>query len=165
MNIFPGYISEGWRGFLQGIDQKPKVVRSCYFSSCRSGPLGEPRGRWGKAAEGSPASTFFQGKSPKAGEAFCRGSTKSRRLSGTVLFRVVAAGHLGSFAVGGKKQLEVVWPEHFFRVNLRRLERLFAGDQPKAEGSLESHFFGSSQRAAWGASRSVRRRRPEADEC
>ena len=55
LNIFSGYISEGWRGFLQGIDQKPKVVRSCSFSGHRSGPLGEPRGRWEKAAEGSPA--------------------------------------------------------------------------------------------------------------
>ena len=45
-----GYISEGWRNFLLSIDPKPKVVRSCSFSSCRSGPLGEPRGRCGKAA-------------------------------------------------------------------------------------------------------------------
>ena len=45
-----GYISERWRGFLQGIDQKPKAVRSCSFSSYRSRPLGEPRGRCGKAA-------------------------------------------------------------------------------------------------------------------
>ena len=50
-----GYISEGWRGFLQGIDQKSKAVRGCSFSSYRSGPLGEPRDRCGKAAEGSPA--------------------------------------------------------------------------------------------------------------
>ena len=39
VNIFPGYISEGWRRFLQSIDQKPEVVRSCTFSSHRSGSL------------------------------------------------------------------------------------------------------------------------------
>ena len=60
-----------------------------------------------------------------------------------------------------ERQPKVVRHEHFFRVNLRRLERLFAGDQPKAEGSLESHFFGSSQRVTWGASRSVGRRQPK----
>ena len=50
-----GYISEGWRGFLQGIDQKPKAVLSRTFSGHRSGPPGEPHGRWEEAAEGSPA--------------------------------------------------------------------------------------------------------------
>ena len=55
LNIFSGYISEGWRGFLQGIDQKPKAVLSCSFSSYRSGPPGELRGRWEEAAEGSLA--------------------------------------------------------------------------------------------------------------
>ena len=50
-----GYISEGWRNFLLSIDPKPKAVLSCTFSGHRSGPPGEPRGRYGKAAEGSPA--------------------------------------------------------------------------------------------------------------
>ena len=45
-----GYITEGWRNFLLSIDPKPKVVRSCTFSSHRSRPPGEPRGRCGKAA-------------------------------------------------------------------------------------------------------------------
>ena len=40
-------------------------------------------------------------------------------------------------------------------VHLRRLEKLLEGDQPKVESCLELHFFGSSQRTAWGASRSV----------
>ena len=49
------YISEGWRNFLLRINPKPKAVRSCSFSGHRSRPLGDPRGRCGKAAEGSPA--------------------------------------------------------------------------------------------------------------
>ena len=50
LNIFSGYISEGRRGFPKRIDQKPKAVWSCTFSGHRNGPLGEPRGRCGKAA-------------------------------------------------------------------------------------------------------------------
>ena len=50
-----GYISEGWRGFLLSIDPKSKAVLSRTFSGHRSRPLGEPRGRWEKAAGGSPA--------------------------------------------------------------------------------------------------------------
>ena len=49
-NIFSGYISEGWRDFLEGINPKSKAVWSCTFSGHRSGSLGEPRGRWEKAA-------------------------------------------------------------------------------------------------------------------
>ena len=50
-----GYISERWRNFLLRIDPKPKAVLSRTFSGHRSGSLGEPRGRWEEAAEGSPA--------------------------------------------------------------------------------------------------------------
>ena len=121
-----GYISEGWRDFLLSIDPKSKAVWSCTFSGHRSGPLGEPRGRWEKAAGGCLAGTSFRGTFPDAGETFCRELTKSRRLSGATLFRVIATGHLGSFAVGVERQPKVVRHEHFFRVNLRRLERLFA---------------------------------------
>ena len=59
LNIFPGYISEGWKGFLLSIDPKPKVVRSCIFSGYRSEPLGEPRSRYGKAAESGRALKLF----------------------------------------------------------------------------------------------------------
>ena len=31
MNIFSGYISEGWRSFLQGFDQKSKAIWSEHF--------------------------------------------------------------------------------------------------------------------------------------
>ena len=71
LNIFSEHNSEGWSGFLERIDPKPKAVRSCTFSGYRSGPLGEPRGRWEKAAGGCLAGTSFRGKSPKAGEVFC----------------------------------------------------------------------------------------------
>ena len=117
-----------WRDFSKRIDQKPKAVWSCTFSGHRSGPLGEPRGRWEKAAGGCLAGTSFRGTFPDAGETFCRGLTKSRKLSGAVLFRVIAAGHLGSLAVGGKRQPEVVWPGRLFGVHFRTLARLFAED-------------------------------------
>ena len=106
MNIFSGYISERWREFSWGIDQKPKAVWSCTFSGYRNGPFGEPRDRWEKAAGGCLAGTSFQNTIPKAGGTFRRVSTQSRKLSGAVLFRVIAAGRLGSLAVGGKRQPE-----------------------------------------------------------
>ena len=121
-----GYTSERWRGFLLSIDPKSKAVWSCTFSGYRNGPLGEPRGRCGKAAGGCLAGTSFRGTFPDAGETFCRELTKSRKLSGAVLFRVIAAGRLGSLTIGGKRQPEVVWPERLFGVHFRTLARLFA---------------------------------------
>ena len=50
LNVFSEHNSEGWWDFSQGIDPKPKAVWSCTFSGYRSGSLGEPRGRWEKAA-------------------------------------------------------------------------------------------------------------------
>ena len=96
-----GYISEGWRGFLQGIDQKPKAVLSCSFSSYRSGPP-----EWFSVED----------------------QLKSRRQSRAVLFRVIAAGRLGSLAVGVERQLKAAWHEHLFGVHLRTLAGLFVGD-------------------------------------
>ena len=126
VNVFSGYISEDWRGFSLRIDQKPEMVWSCSFSSYRSGLLGEPRGRWEKAAGGCLTGTSFRGTFPDAGETFCRELTKSRRQSGAALFQAIAAGRLGSLAVGGKRQPEVVWPERLFGVHFRTLARLFA---------------------------------------
>ncbi|ETK11539.1 hypothetical protein T235_14850 [Tannerella sp. oral taxon BU063 isolate Cell 8/11] len=57
--------------------------------------------------------------------------------------------------VGGKRQPEADGRKHFSGVYLRTLARLFAEDRPKAEGYLELHFFGLSQQATWGASRSI----------
>ena len=133
---------------MLSIDPKPKAVRSYSFSGYRSGPPEEPRGRWEKAAGGCLAGTSFRGTFPDAGETFCRVSTQSRRMSGATLFRVIAAGRLGSLTIGGKRQPEVVWPERLFGVHLRRLERLFAQYRSKVEGCLKLHFFGLSQRAA-----------------
>ena len=113
---------------MPSIDLNPKAVWSCTFSGHRNGPLREPRGRWEKAVGGCLAGTSFRGTFPDAGETFCRELTKSRRLSGAVLFRVIAAGRLGSLAVGGERQPEVVWPERLFEVHFRALAELFAGD-------------------------------------
>ncbi|ETK08353.1 hypothetical protein T231_13340 [Tannerella sp. oral taxon BU063 isolate Cell 6/7/9] len=87
-------------------------------------------------AEGYLKLLFFESSQRDAGEIFRKGLTKSRRLSGAALFRVIAAGYLGSLAVGGKRQPEVVWPERLFGVHFRTLARLFAGYRPKAGGSL-----------------------------
>ena len=136
-----GHISGRWRGFLQGIDQKLKAG-------------GAFRGVSTKSRRQSGINVF-QDTSPKAGGTFCGVLAKSRRLSGAALFLAIAAGYLGSLAVGGKRQREADGRKHFSGVYLRRLAELFAGDRPKAEGSLEPHFFKLSQRAAWEASRSV----------
>ena len=43
---------------------------------------------------------------------------------------------------------KVIWTERFFRLYLWALKRLFAGDQPKAEGGLARTFFrGTSPKA------------------
>ena len=84
---------------------------------------------------------FFGPSQRAAGEIFRKELTKSRRLPGAVLFRVIAAGRLGCLTIGGKRQPEVVWPERLFRAQFRRLVRLFAGYRPKAESCLAGIFF------------------------
>ena len=155
MNVFSGYISEGWRGFLLSIDPKPEAVWSCSFSGRRIGPLGEPRDRCGKAAGGCLAGTSFQNTIPKAGGTFRRVSTQSRRLSGGNIFSGYISGRWRDFLQRIDQKPKAVWREYFFGVHFQRLERLFGGDQPKVESCLELHFFGLSQQATWGASRLV----------
>ena len=76
--------------------------------------------------------------------------TKSRRPSGAVLFRVIAAGRLRGLAIGVKKQPEADGREHFSGVYLRRLERLFAGHRPKAGGwSYLSRSIDQKSEALW----------------
>ena len=84
---------------MLSIDPKPKAVWSYTFSGHRNGPL-----EWFSVED----------------------QLKSRKLSGAVLFRVIAAGRLGSLAVGGKRQPGVVWPGRLFGVHFQRLEWLFA---------------------------------------
>ena len=84
---------------------------------------------------------FFGLSQRAAGEIFRKGLTKSRRLSGATLFRVIATGRLGSLAIGVVRLPEVVWPERLFGVHFRTLARLFAGYRPKAEGCLAGIFF------------------------
>ena len=98
---------------------------------------------------------FFGSSQRAAGEIFRKELTKSRRLSGAILFRVIAAGRWRDFSKRIDQKPKAVWREYFFGVHFRTLARLFAGYRPKAEGSLELLFFRSSHWAAWGASRSV----------
>ena len=106
LNIFSGYISEGWRGFLQGIDQKPKAVWREYFFGVHFQRLEWLFAEDLPKAGGSLAGTSFQSTIPKAGGTFRRVSTQSRRLSRATLFRVISAGHLGSLAIGVERQPE-----------------------------------------------------------
>ena len=147
MNVFSGHISEGWRDFSRGIDQKPKAIWSQRFFGVHLRALAGLFAEYRPKAEGYLVSTFFWGTSPGSGGAFCRVSTKSRRLPGVALFRAIAAGRSGSLAVGGKRQPEADGRKHFSGVYLRRLERLFAQYRSKAGGCPELHFFGASQQA------------------
>ena len=124
-NVFSGYISGRWRDFLQRIDQKPKAVWSCTFSSHRSGPL----------------ERFFR-----------KGLTKSRKLSGGNIFSGYISKGWSGFSQRISPKLEAAWPERLFRAQFRRLVGLFAGYRPKAEGCLELYFFGVLQRVAGEAS-------------
>ena len=67
--------------------------------------------------------------------------TKSRRQSGAVLFRVIAAGRWRDFSKRIDQKPKAVWREYFFRAQFRRLVGLFAGYRPKAEGCLAGIFF------------------------
>ena len=154
-DVFSEHNSEGWWDFSQSIDPKPKAVWSCSFSGHRSGPLGEPRDRCGKAAGGCLAGTSFRGTFPDAGETFCRELTKSRKLSGGNIFSGYISKGWSGFSQRISPKLEAAWPERLFRAQFRRLVGLFAGYRPKVESCLELYFFGLSQRVAWGASRSV----------
>jgi len=87
--------------------------------------------------------------------AFRRGSPQSWRRPGLNIFSEHNSEGWWDFLQGIDQKLKAAWPERLFRAQFRRLVGLFAGYRPKAEGCLELHFFGSSQRAAWGASRSV----------
>ena len=96
-----GYISEGWRGFSQGFDQKLEAI-------------------WSQRFFGAHLRTLER--------FFCRGLTKSRRLFGATLFRVIAASYLGSLAIGVERQPEADGRKHFSGLYLRALAELFAGD-------------------------------------
>ena len=98
--------------------------------------LAELFAQYRSKAEGCLELLFFGSSQRVAGETFCEVSTKSWKLSGAVLFRVIATGHLGSLAIGVERQPEVVWPERLFGVHFQRLEWLFAEDLPKAGGGL-----------------------------
>ena len=115
-----------WRDFPKRIDQKSKAFWSCSFSSYRSGLLGEPRGRWEKAAGGCLAGTSFRGTFPDAGETFCRELTKSRRLSGGNIFSGYISKGWSGFSQRISPKLEAAWPERLFRTQFRRLVGLFA---------------------------------------
>ena len=127
-NIFSGYISKGWSGFLLSIDPKPEAVRSCTFSGYRNGPLGEPRDRWEKAAGGCLAGTSFRGTFPDAGETFCRELTKSRKLSGGNIFSGYISERWRDFLLSIDLKPKAVWREYFFEVHFRRLAGPFVGD-------------------------------------
>ena len=130
-------IAAGRSGSLAiGMKKQLKAVWSCTFSSHRSGSLGKPRGRYGKAAGGCLAGTSFRGTFPDAGETFCRELTKSRKLSGGNIFSGYISKGWSGFSQRISPKPKAAWPERLFRAQFRRLAGLFAGYRPKAEGSL-----------------------------
>ena len=92
-----GYISEGWRNFWQGIDQKSKAVWRERFFGVNLRTLERLFAQYRSKAEGCLVSTFFRSISPETGGAFRGASTKSQRLSGAALFRVIAAARWRDF--------------------------------------------------------------------
>ena len=144
-----------WRDLSKRIDQKPKTVWSCTFSGHRSGSLERLFAKYRPKA-GSCLELYFFGLSQRATWGASRSVWKgSRRLSGRNVFSGYISKGWSGFSQRISPKLEAAWPERLFRAQFRRLVELFAGYRPKAEGCLELHFFRSSQRAAWGASRSV----------
>ena len=127
-NVFSGYISEGWRDFSLSIDPKPKAVWCKRFSGHISKGWRDFSRGIDQKSKAIWSQRFFRSTFPKAGEAFRRGSTKSRRLPGVALFRAIAVDRLGSLAIGGKRQPEADGRKHFSGVHLRMLAGLSAGD-------------------------------------
>ena len=92
-----GYISEGWRDFLEGINPKSKAVWRERFFGVNLRRLERLFAQYRSKAGGCPELHFFRPSQRAAGEIFRKGLTKSRRQSGAVLFRVIATGRLGRF--------------------------------------------------------------------
>jgi len=109
VNVFSGYISEGWRGFFPG--HRPKV-------------------------EGYLEQLFFESSQRVSGEIFRKGLTKSWKPSGAVLFRVIAAGRWRDFSKRIDPKPKAVWSCTFSSYRNRLLEWFSAEDQLKAEDGL-----------------------------
>ena len=109
MNIFSRYISERWRGFLQGIDQKPKAVWSQRFFGVHFRRLAGLFAGYRPKAEGCLELHFFGSSHWAAGEIFRKGLTKSRRQSEAALFQVVALGRWRDFPKRIDQKSKAVW--------------------------------------------------------
>ena len=124
MNVFSGYISEGWRDFSRGIDPKPEAVFSHTFSGYCSGPLGKPRGRYEEAAKGCLELYFFESSQRAAWGASRSVGKGSRKRTSINIFPGYISEGWGNF---------------------------FAKYRPKAEGRLVSMFFRDTSPDAGGA--------------
>ena len=109
MNIFSRYISERWRGFLQGIDQKPKAVWSQRFFGVHFRRLAGLFAGYRPKAEGCLAGIFFRGTFPKAGVAFRRGSPQSWRRPDLNVFSEHNSEGWWDFSQGIDPKSKAVW--------------------------------------------------------
>ena len=150
-----GYISESWRDFLEGINPKSKAVWPERLFRAQFRRLVGLFAGYRPKVESCLELYFFGLSQRVAGEIFRKGLTKSRRLSGAVLFRVIATGRWRDLSKRIDQKPKTVWSCTFSGHRSGSLERLFAKYRPKAGSCLELYFFGLSQRATWGASRSV----------
>ena len=154
-DVFSGYISGRWRDFLQRISPKLEAAWPERLFRTHFRRLERLFAQYRSKAGGCPELYFF-GSSQRAAWGASRSVWKgSRRLSGRNVFSGYISKGWSGFSQRIDQKPKAVWREYFFGVHFQRLEWLFAEDLPKAEGCLELYFFGLSQRATWGASRSV----------
>ena len=155
MNVFSGYISEGWRDFLRGFTPKPKAIWSCTFSSLRSGSLGKPRGRYEEAAKGCLELYFFESSQRPTWGASRSVWKGSRKRTGMNIFSEYISEGWRSFLQGFDQKPKAVRSCTFSSLRSGSLGKPRGRYEEAAKGCLELYFFGLSQQATWGTSRSV----------
>jgi hypothetical protein len=115
-------------GFPQGINQKPKAIWRERFFGVHLRRLAEIFAEYRPKAGGCPELHFFESSQRVAGEAFCRGMTKSRRLPGVNVF----SGHISECWQGFLQEIDqkpkAAWSCTFSGYRSRSLEKFFEKD-------------------------------------
>ena len=104
-----GYISERWRGFLEGINPKSKAVWRERFFGVNLRRLERFFAQYRSKVEGCLAGIFFRGTFPKAGVAFRRGSPQSWRQPGLNVFSEHNSEGWWDFSQGIDQKPKAVW--------------------------------------------------------
>ena len=128
--IAAGHLS----GFPQRIDQKPKADGRKHFSGVHLRRLAGLFAEYRPKVKGYLEQLFFGSSQRVSGEIFRKGLTKSWKLSGATLFRVIAAARWRDFPKRIDQKPEAVWSYTFSSHRSRPLERP-RGRWEKAAGS------------------------------